>query len=109
MTDTHKDFYVNQLLESQQAFMEILQQVSLSEFQQKPSPNAWSVAEVIEHVVQVERSILFRIKKLGEHQCDMPIEPPMTDDRVMELSASREFRANSTLSPPAQGFIYKFT
>jgi uncharacterized damage-inducible protein DinB len=58
-----------QLLDAErQALVAEIEQVPLAQREQRPSPQAWSVAEVLEHLARVERGIAKLIALRGREQ-----------------------------------------
>jgi uncharacterized damage-inducible protein DinB len=53
------------LAESDTAVRQTIQDLSPAEWQWKPDPATWSIAEGAEHLVMVEQSILFRLRTAG--------------------------------------------
>lgn len=89
MEKTEKQIILEHLQETTAAMLEILAGVSEENFKRKPGPDQWSVAEVVEHVINVETGVVGRLKKMGENKAySQFVEAPSTD-KVIAESANR--------------------
>lgn len=91
MTDVPHDRHdLLQLLdEERRALIAGIELVSVAQREQRPSPDAWSVAEVLEHLAHVERGIAKLIALRGREQA------PAGQAAAVPLDAARIARVRS--------------
>jgi uncharacterized damage-inducible protein DinB len=91
MTTTPTDRYdVLKLLdEEREALLADIARVPVAQREQRPTPSAWSVAEVLEHLAHVERGIAKLIALRGREQ------PPPDQAAATPLDAARIARLRS--------------
>ena len=95
MNDAERKIYLTYMEESQQSMLETLEEVSEEAFLQRPDEDTWTVAEVVEHVVSIERGILLRIKKMGNSGEFSAEETPQSNEELLNLISSRELKVKA--------------
>ncbi len=95
MTDIQKATCLGQLNESENAITEVVEDVSDQLFITKSAPDVWSIAEVMEHIIKVEKTVIITLQQLAKSPTNIPLEQPKSAAEVMELSASRELKSKA--------------
>lgn len=95
MTTVEKTTCLNQLQQSKNDLLAVLKDVSESLFLNKPNPDVWSIAEVLEHVIKVETTVIITLQQLAKSVAKTPLEQPKSSAEVMELSASRALKSKA--------------
>jgi uncharacterized damage-inducible protein DinB len=84
---------VLQLLDDErQALLALVERVPVEQQDKRPSPDAWSVAEVLEHLARVERGIARLIASRGREQ-------PVNQPAAAALDAARIERMRTRIDP----------
>jgi len=65
MTSLERKSLISHLAESQAAVLDVLENMDDSLFQYVPSEGQWSIAQIVEHIILVEKGILGKIKSLA--------------------------------------------
>jgi uncharacterized damage-inducible protein DinB len=63
MTPAERESLLNQLTESRERLLRMMQGLSPRQLHFRPAPGRWTVAECLEHIVTVERRVLDLIQK----------------------------------------------
>jgi len=63
MTSVERESLLNQLAESRERLLSMIQGLSQQQLHFRPAPGRWTVAECLEHIVTVERRVLDIIQK----------------------------------------------
>jgi len=95
MTELEKKNCLTHLKTSQAAMLDVLENVSDRAFIYKSSPEIWSIAETLEHVIKVESSVITKLQHLRTITPTVQLDRPLTDDKVLELSASRKLKSKA--------------
>lgn len=66
MTPAERELLLNQLTESRERLLSMMQNLSPQQLHFRPAPGRWTVAECLEHIVTVERRVLGLIQKTLE-------------------------------------------
>jgi hypothetical protein len=98
------------LIQSRDALLESVAGLSASQWQFKPAPDRWSIAEVLEHIILIEEAILHNIRATAEATLAPPEwEPAQIDDfivnqvprrtRYVDRQGPAKFNAAPSLCP----------
>jgi hypothetical protein len=71
MTVAERDLALDQLDRSRQRLLETVQRLSREQLQFRSTPDRWSVAECVEHIIVVEQFLLVGLERLAQ-QVDDP-------------------------------------
>jgi uncharacterized damage-inducible protein DinB len=63
MTSAERELLLNQLAESRERLLRMMQGLSPQQLHFRPAPGRWTVAECLEHIVTVERRVLDLIQQ----------------------------------------------
>jgi len=96
MTESEKKNCLAHLKTSQAAVLDVLENVSDRAFSYKDTSEIWSIAEVLEHVIKVESAVITNLQHLGTVTSTVHLDKPLSDDKVLELSANRQLKFKAT-------------
>lgn len=71
MNAEERNYLLQVLQESEELLLATIDEVSEEQFLQKESPSGWSLAEIIEHIIKIDQSVLHGIKHKAQ-------DPPET-------------------------------
>lgn len=91
MTSPERERLAAYLAETRVILLRTASGLSPAQFQYKPAPDRWSVAECLEHIIIVENFLLANIKKTLQ-QPAATSTPAMTDDGMVQAVLNRSFR-----------------
>lgn len=95
MTTVEKMTCLNQLEQSRNDLFDVLEDISEQVFLRKSTPDVWSIAEVMEHVIKVETTVIITLQQLAKSATKTPLDQPKSSEEVMELSASRALKSKA--------------
>ena len=95
MEVAEKKKYLAPLQSSQTAIVAILEEVNEDLFTYKSTPENWSIAEVIEHLILIENTVIGTLKQLGSTKPQATLDQPLATEKVLELSASRTLKSKA--------------
>ena len=95
MTPEEKNQYLQDLQQSKEALLHALQDISPEQFTHKVSPDKWSVAEIVEHLVKVESAILDSLQRLVAKEKKRVPETVLSYEEVMTQAKNSEAKAQS--------------
>lgn len=93
------------LEETEEALIEVTEDLSEEQMQYKPDAESWSIAEIIEHINMVENSMKTMINnKMNADSESENIEVKMTDDQVIQLitNRSQKFKTQNQFEPTGE-------
>lgn len=93
------------LEETEEALIEVTEDLSEEQMQYKPDAESWSIAEIIEHINMVENSMKSMINnKMNSDSERENIEVKMTDDQVIQLitNRSQKFKTQNQFEPTGE-------
>jgi hypothetical protein len=67
------------LQQERDALLAAVQRVAPADRGRRPAPDRWSVAEILEHLVKVERSVAMLVATRGREPLPPTMEPPVPD------------------------------
>ncbi len=94
MTASFRQSTLTGFQENRQQMLAILNEIEEKFFLQKMNSETWSITEIVEHVLLVEKGIVGNLKQLGATTKSTFDHPPSTE-KVIEESASRAFKASA--------------
>jgi len=71
------------LIQTRDALADVVSGLSDAEWNFKPAPDRWSIAEILEHVVLVERGLQQRIEEIRNAGAEAPGHPAQPIDRFI--------------------------
>jgi len=90
MTDTRRKEIFSDLENSEEAVKEVVERASEALFLKKPDENSWSMAELVEHIIMVEKGVLGTIQKMGTKVAEEVITSKLDDKTIVKLISNRE-------------------
>ena len=75
MNTEEKEICLKSLADTQEALLKTIDAASEAEFVTRPAENRWSMAELVEHIILVDRNILGGIKNLERPRAQKPLYP----------------------------------
>lgn len=93
------------LEETEEALIEVTEDLSEEQMQYKPDAESWSIAEIIEHINMVENSMKSMINnKMNSDSESENVEVKMTDDQVIQLitNRSQKFKTQNQFEPTGE-------
>ena len=106
-TQGDRDYTVSALQATRKEFLDILVQVTPAQWNWKPAPNVWSIAEVAEHITAAETFFPQVAKKAmagpAEPDKKKP-NPRQTDEMLMKMvpARDRKFQAPEPIQPKSR-------
>lgn len=89
MNKTEKEICLKSLADTQTALLATLATVSDEQFLARPAEDKWSMAELVEHIILVDRSILKGIHKFGATPSAAPIVSTLILEKIVDRVADR--------------------
>jgi len=89
MTDNRRKEILSDLKNSEQAVTEVVERASEALFLKKPNETSWSMAELVEHIIMVEKGILGTIQKMGAKAAAEAIISKLDDKAIIQLISNR--------------------
>lgn len=86
---------IENLENSQSQMLAALESVPAAAFNKNNLPDIWSVAQIIDHVIQIEQTIVASLQKLSPDQSNSQERPTRSHDEVMRLSADRTLKSKA--------------
>lgn len=105
ITPAERDFAANFLASTRDELAHTLKGLSDAQWNFKPDPDRWSVAQAMEHMAIIEGRIQDLMGRLAEAPADFPMrEVKQVDAFVLYIVPDRSFRirAPQRVSPPGQ-------
>lgn len=104
LTKHERDFAMSHLHATRKLFLDSIAGLSEAQWRFKPAPDAWSIAEVAEHITVSEEAIFDRITKqmlAGPAAPEKKAEVAGKDEKVIQAVVSRQqkFQAPEFLKP----------
>lgn len=88
MDTIKRNYLLNLLKESEAELLSFIQKLDEAAFLSKPTEDAWSVAELVEHIMITDTSLLQGIKKKGENIPDTTPET-MSNEEILKFVPNR--------------------
>ena len=95
MTEVRKKEIFNVLDDSQMAVEKAVKGAAEALFQKKPDETSWSMAELVEHIIMVEKGILGTIQKLGAKAPTEPVISKVGDAKIIKLISNRGVKVDA--------------
>lgn len=76
------------LSDNQNALLAFLEKVDTNLFVHQPAER-WSIAELVEHIILVEKGVLGGIQKAGTKPKEAPINKPLAEEKFRQLMRNR--------------------
>lgn len=90
MTETRRKEIFADLENSEQAVKKVVERASEALFLKKPDDTSWSMAELVEHIIMVEKGVLGTIQKIGAKTAEEAITSKLDDKAIIKLISNRE-------------------
>lgn len=103
MTPAEREDATKYLEKTREGYLHTARSLSREQLQYKPAPDRWSVAEVLEHIIIVERRVLGSIKKTVQQAPNTP-KSTFEDEFLVSRVATRNgrFKGPDVLMPKGQ-------
>ncbi len=95
MTDKRRKEIINELEDSELAVKKVVEGATEALFQKKPDETSWSMAELVEHIIMVEKGVLGTIQKMGAKASAEPIVSKIDDAKIIKLIANRDIKVKA--------------
>lgn len=89
MTATRKKELFSELADSELAVKKVVEVATEALFQQKSDDTNWSMAELVEHIMLVEKGVLGTIQKIGAKSPSEAVVTPLDDATIIRLTGNR--------------------
>ncbi len=89
MNKAEKEVCLKSLADTQKALLDTLETVSDKQFLARPAEDKWSMAELVEHIILVDSSILKGIHKFGTTPSTEPIVSKLILEKIVDRVADR--------------------
>ena len=89
MSTEEKEICLKNLADSQKELINTIEAASETEFLVRPADNKWSMAELVEHIILVDASILKGIKKVGATPSKEAIVSSLLIDNIVNKVTNR--------------------
>jgi len=95
MTNIEKDTLINHLADSQTALLHSLENVADSQLQLVPAENQWSLGQIVEHIILVEKGIVKRLQSLATKPPSDTVATQIDYKELIGLLTVRDRKATS--------------
>lgn len=95
MTSEQRTQYLNYLGESTASVLQALEAIPAELFTKKPSPDSWSAADVMEHLLKVESMIIDNLEKIGSDPINSAMVVSLSDEEVLKQASNAEERSQA--------------
>lgn len=90
MTISRRKEIFSDLDNSEMAVKKVLEGATEALFLHKPDDTTWSMAELVEHIIIVEKGVLGTIQKIGAKASEEPIISKLDDKAIVKLLSNRK-------------------
>jgi len=94
MTDSERDFAIEQLLKGRATFLDSIAGLSEAQLRFQPQPESWSIADCVEHLAVAEDTLFAVIAKGAENPNGIPLDPAK-DGRMAAAVVDRSRRVSA--------------
>lgn len=95
MTDARKKQIFSELTDSEMAVKKVAEEATEALFLKKPNDTSWSMAELVEHIIMVEKGILGTIQKMGAKASTEPVVSNIDDAKIVKLISNRGMKVKA--------------
>ena len=95
MTSSERKILISHLAESKAGVLDLLENMDDSLFQYVPSEGQWSIAQIVEHIILVEKGILGKINSLATTAPSEVTAVQIDHQQLIGLLAARDRKAKS--------------
>ncbi|MDW3647322.1 MAG: DinB family protein [Bacteroidia bacterium] len=107
MTSEQRTQYLKYLNESSTSVLQALEAIPAELFTKKPSPDNWSAADVMEHLLKVESLIIDNLAKIGPDPINSAMVVTLSDEEVLKKASDIEERSQAREGSLPSGLFKK--